>query len=43
MKLVAKNGISEREFLSRYFAARIPGEECYEKLYEKIEEISAKP
>ena len=31
--------ISEREYLSRYFAARIPGEECFEKNMRRIEEI----
>ena len=35
------SGLSEREYLSRYFAARIPGEDCYEKLIMKIEEIAA--
>ena len=35
------SGIGEREYLSRYFAARIPGELCYEKIMEKIEELEA--
>lgn len=43
MNIAVKNGISEREYLSRYFAARIPGEDCYERLIMKIEEIAAEP
>ena len=37
------SGLNEREYLSRYFAARIPGEDCYEKLIAKIKEIAVKP
>jgi hypothetical protein len=36
-----ESGLSEREYLSRYFAARIPGEQCYESILEKIEELKA--
>ena len=34
------SGISEREYLSRYFAARIPGEKCANKILEKIHELT---
>lgn len=37
------SGLSEREYLSRYFTARISGEGCYEKLKSRIKEIAAKP
>ena len=35
--------ISEREYLSRYFATRIPGEMCFEKIIQRIEEIVTNP
>ena len=34
-----KNGVSEDTAYAMYFAARIPGEACYEKIMKKIEEI----
>ena len=36
MKLALKNGISERAYLSRYFASRIPGEPNSKKMMMKI-------
>lgn len=42
MKLAAETGTSEREYLSRYFASRIPGETCFEKIMKNIAEIEAK-
>ena len=35
------SGLSEREYLSHYFAARIPGEDCYEKLIDRISDTAA--
>ena len=35
-------GISERKYLSCYFASRILGETSFEKLMREIEEIEAK-
>lgn len=32
-------GISEDESYAMYFASRIPGESCYERIMEKIEEL----
>ena len=43
MKFAAEKGITERQYLSRYFASRIPGEDCYEKLIAIIKEIAAEP
>lgn len=43
MEIAAEKGISEREYLSNYFSARIPGEKCYEKLIMKIEESESNP
>ena len=37
-----KYGISEDEAYAMYFAARIPGETCYDKIMRKMEEIKAK-
>ena len=34
-------GVSEDEAYAMYFAARIPGEEHFERIMEKIEEIEA--
>ena len=31
---------SEREYLSRYFAARIPGEKCFDRIMEIIEKVA---
>jgi len=36
-----KYGISEDESYAMYFAARIPGESCYERIMNKIEELEA--
>ena len=36
-----KYGISEDESYAMYFASRIPGEQHYEKIMEKIEELEA--
>ena len=36
-----KYGISEDEAYAMYFASRIPGESCYERIMEKIEELEA--
>ena len=34
--------VREDEAYAMYFASRIPGEECFEKIIQKIEEIEAK-
>ena len=36
-----KYGISEDEAYAMCFSSRIPGESCYEKIMEKIEELEA--
>ncbi len=36
-----KYGISEDEAYAMYFGSRIPGESCYERIMEKIEELEA--
>ena len=34
--------VREDEAFAMYFASRIPGEDCYERIMKKIEEIEAK-
>ena len=35
--------VSEDEALAMYFASRIPGEMCFEKIMQEIEKIKANP
>ncbi len=41
MQSALETGIPEREYLSSYFASRIIGEDCFDKLIRKIIVLSA--
>lgn len=42
MEEAAERGITERQFISEYCAARIPGEEHYDRIMKKISGIAAR-